>query len=85
MKLTEYDTVIGYAKRTQICTHACTHIRMLNSIPLIQDNQQIVQLRSNISDMAQRKGNTYSIKASNTYCTKVRYLYLKMAQKPSKT
>ena len=25
MKLTEYDSVTGYAKRTQICTHARTH------------------------------------------------------------
>ena len=33
--------------------------------------------------MAQRKSNTYSIKASNTFDTKVRYL--KMAQKPSNT
>ena len=33
MRLTEYDTVIGYAKLTLICTHAYTHIHMLNSIP----------------------------------------------------
>ena len=44
LKLTEHDSLIGYAKRTQICTHAHTHIHLLNSIALNLQNVQRLSL-----------------------------------------